>query len=229
MYHVEIVKKYENENSSLKGIAKLRLSDAFEISNIRILEGKNGLFVSFPSKNTGRTDEDGRPVYEEIIRPVSKEMREQMRTDILDAYHAHRSPSLKISVVPVFYERPSNIRAYATVTVDDMIQIHGIRLMENAKGKIFVSFPSYETQRDGDKNFVDLASCLNGTARKDLEGQVESAYLSQLVEEKRKEIAAAREAQKEPMTEQPNHGKESGADIGSQNTKPKPMPQRSGR
>ena len=50
------------------------------IRGARLVEGKNGPFVSFPQRQT----KDG---YQEVVFPVTKEMRELMNSTAVSAYH----------------------------------------------------------------------------------------------------------------------------------------------
>lgn len=221
MYNIEIVKTYDNEENSIKGIANLRVANAFEIKGIQIREGKNGLFVSYPSKATGRTNENGTPGYSEIIRPASNELRKKLSEDIMEAYHNYSRPSLVVSVSPVNYEN-SNIRAYATVTIDDIVQIQGVKLIEDAKGETFVSMPSYETSRNGEKVYVDHAVCLDRITYNELETQVKAAYLSKLAEDK-KTIENTQSAEKPAAKKSDKADLSKDAPSAEASAKPKPQ------
>lgn len=83
------VTPYHREGSNLKGFATVFLDDGFVINNISILEGKNKLFVSMPSYKTNQVDPaTQKPVYQEMIFPVSKVFRENLYDGILNEYEA---------------------------------------------------------------------------------------------------------------------------------------------
>lgn len=65
------VTPFEKENSSIRGLARIYLADCFAVSNISLIMGKNGLFVSMPSYKTNRFDENNRSVYRDICYPVT--------------------------------------------------------------------------------------------------------------------------------------------------------------
>ncbi len=56
------------------------MADSFFLTGMRVVEGKNGLFVSMPSKK------DPAGQYHDIFFPASREIRDQMQHAILAAY-----------------------------------------------------------------------------------------------------------------------------------------------
>lgn len=65
---------------SVKAIASANLDDCFAVKNIRVVEGKNGLFVSMPSYKGA----DGE--YHDICFPTTPELRKQLNSAVADAY-----------------------------------------------------------------------------------------------------------------------------------------------
>ena len=75
----EIKSAFQND-SKLKAVSNLVIEDCFVVKNVRVIEGKNGLFVSMPShKNT-----NGK--YSDICFPIISEVREQIEKEVLGAY-----------------------------------------------------------------------------------------------------------------------------------------------
>lgn len=68
------------EDGKLKAVSSLVIEDCFVVKNVRVIEGKNGLFVSMPS----RQNADGK--YSDICFPIVPEVREQIEKTVLDAY-----------------------------------------------------------------------------------------------------------------------------------------------
>lgn len=65
---------------SAKATASANLDDCFAVKNIRVVEGKNGLFVSMPSyKGT-----DGE--YHDLCFPTTPELRKQLNGAVAEAY-----------------------------------------------------------------------------------------------------------------------------------------------
>lgn len=80
------VSPYEREGSNIRGLARIYFGDSFIVNNISILQGKEGVFVSMPSYKTRQTDEYGKPVYQDVCYPVTKEFREKLYEEIIQTY-----------------------------------------------------------------------------------------------------------------------------------------------
>ena len=65
---------------NVKAIASANLDDCFAVKNIRVVEGKNGLFVSMPSYKGA----DGE--YHDLCFPTTSEFRKQLNSTVADAY-----------------------------------------------------------------------------------------------------------------------------------------------
>lgn len=65
----------------IRAYASATIDGCFGVRGIKIVEGgKDGLFVSMPSRKT----QDG---YRDICFPVTAEFRNELHTAVLDAYH----------------------------------------------------------------------------------------------------------------------------------------------
>ncbi|MFC1703552.1 septation protein SpoVG family protein [Candidatus Omnitrophota bacterium] len=67
-------------DSAMKAFADIIISDAILIKGLRVVEGKNGLFVSMP-KQQGKDSK-----WYDTIQPVTKEAREEISSIVLEAY-----------------------------------------------------------------------------------------------------------------------------------------------
>jgi stage V sporulation protein G len=65
----------------MKGIASVLLDDCFVIRDIRIIEGKEGLFIAMPS----RKNADGE--YHDIAHPINAETRKMFEDAIFEEYN----------------------------------------------------------------------------------------------------------------------------------------------
>ena len=70
------VRKENREDSKMKGIASVYIDDCFEIHDIRIIEGENGLFLQFPNRKTATGG------YRDVAHPTNQECR-KMFTDVI--------------------------------------------------------------------------------------------------------------------------------------------------
>ena len=84
------VTPFEREGSNIRGLARVFFEDSFVINNVTILQGKDKLFVAMPSYKTKQNDEQGKPVYQDVCYPVTKEFREKLYTEIIEAYEREK-------------------------------------------------------------------------------------------------------------------------------------------
>ena len=89
------VTPFEREGSNIRGLARIYFEDSFVVNNVNILLGKDSLFVAMPSYKTKQTDEQGKPVYQEVCYPVTKEFREKLYKEILSTYEREVSRQKK--------------------------------------------------------------------------------------------------------------------------------------
>ena len=69
-----------NEDSKLKAVASITIDECFVVHDIKLIDGKEGLFMSMPSRKTP----DGE--YKDIVHPINTETREAIRGAIMEAY-----------------------------------------------------------------------------------------------------------------------------------------------
>ena len=74
------VRLVAKDDSKLKAVASITIDECFVVHDIKIIEGKEGFFISMPSKKTP----DGE--YRDIVHPINTETREQVIAEILKAY-----------------------------------------------------------------------------------------------------------------------------------------------
>ena len=79
---------------------------------------------------------------------------------------------LDIRVYPLKDQPNNNTKAFASVTVEDLIAIKGIRVVEGSKGP-FVTMPQ---SRDNEGNYHDIAFPINSDLRKALNKAVLEEY-----------------------------------------------------
>ncbi|MGP1608532.1 MAG: septation regulator SpoVG [Clostridium sp.] len=72
------VKKVNEEK--VKAIVSISIDDSILIHDIKVIDGKNGIFISMPKKKTKTGD------YRDLVHPVSQEAREELYQKILEAY-----------------------------------------------------------------------------------------------------------------------------------------------
>ena len=75
------VRTTESEDSRMKGIASVIIDDCFIIHDIRIIEGKNGIFPAMPSRKTSAG------IYRDVVHPINQECRDMFNKAIMDEYN----------------------------------------------------------------------------------------------------------------------------------------------
>lgn len=76
--------KAETSIPTLKAIASITIDGCFVVQGIKIVEGKNGLFMSMPTRKTNNGE------YKDICFPITKEAREQISKEIMKEYNGNK-------------------------------------------------------------------------------------------------------------------------------------------
>ena len=94
-YSIKVNEVRAKEDSNIKGFATVVFGDSFKITNIAILENKDKeeLFVSMPSYKTTQVDEQGKPIYQDVCYPVTKDFREKLYNEIISEYEKAKDKS----------------------------------------------------------------------------------------------------------------------------------------
>lgn len=79
----KITQMVDYEGSNVKAVASITIADDFAFHGVKVIESKNGLFVSMPqSKYT----KDGKQKYSDVCHPISSEARAELNSVVLKAY-----------------------------------------------------------------------------------------------------------------------------------------------
>ena len=79
----------QNQEGSLKANASIILNDVFKVTGIRIgISQKGNVFVSMPDYKTGRLDDNGKDVYQDIAYPVTRQFRQELYDEIVKEFRA---------------------------------------------------------------------------------------------------------------------------------------------
>lgn len=79
----EVSRIFEDRSDMLKAATNIILEDDKDrivIKNVRIIEGKNGLFMSLPARRNVKNE------FKEICYPLSADLRKRMSDAVLTAY-----------------------------------------------------------------------------------------------------------------------------------------------
>jgi stage V sporulation protein G len=86
------IRKVSSEGK-LKAYVTVTFDQCFVIHNVKIIEGKTGVFIAMPSRKT-RTGE-----YKDVAHPITPEFRGRLQEKILGAYdngNVQDSPEVEI-------------------------------------------------------------------------------------------------------------------------------------
>ncbi len=86
------IRKVSSEGK-LKAYVTVTFDQCFVIHNVKIIEGKTGVFIAMPSRKT-RTGE-----YKDVAHPITPEFRGRLQDKILGAYdngNVQDSPDVEI-------------------------------------------------------------------------------------------------------------------------------------
>lgn len=66
----------------LKAYVTVTFDNCFVVHNVKIIEGKTGLFIAMPSRKTSAGE------YKDVAHPISPEFRNELQDKILAEYNA---------------------------------------------------------------------------------------------------------------------------------------------
>ena len=79
----------QNQDGCIKANASIILNDVFKVTGIRIgISQKGNVFVSMPDYKTGRLDDSGKDVYQDIANPVTRQFRQELYDEIVKEFNA---------------------------------------------------------------------------------------------------------------------------------------------
>ena len=188
------VNEVKSKEGNLKGFATVVFGDSFKITNIAILENseRGELFVSMPRYKSSERDENNGVVYKDVCNPITKEFREELYGNILEAFEKVKEqdkeqgeksegkiemPEFSVYVTP--YEREgSNIRGLARIYFEDSFIVNNINILQG-NDKVFVAMPSYKTKQVDEQNkpvYQDVCYPVTKEFREKLFGEILDTY-----------------------------------------------------
>jgi stage V sporulation protein G len=73
------IRKVSSEGK-LKAYVTVTFDDCFVVHNVKVIEGKTGVFIAMPSRKTKTGD------YKDVAHPINSEFRSELQQRILNAY-----------------------------------------------------------------------------------------------------------------------------------------------
>ncbi len=68
--------------SKMKAVVSITIDDEFVVHDIKVIDGKRGIFIAMPSRKGSDGD------YKDIAHPIRSEVRRKLQTQILDKCRA---------------------------------------------------------------------------------------------------------------------------------------------
>ena len=178
----------DEPKGNTKAFASIGVDDLIAIRGVRVVEGEKGPFVVMPQSK----DKDDN--YHDIAFPINSDLRKEFTKAVLEEYgrtaalapdqrgydapdmsaaNSKRSEDIRFDVRVFPLDDPrGNTKAFASVGVEDMVAIHGIRIVEGEKG-LFMTMPQ---SKDKDGDYHDIAFPLSGDLRKEISKAVLDEY-----------------------------------------------------
>ncbi|MCQ2551243.1 MAG: septation regulator SpoVG [Clostridia bacterium] len=69
-----------DSSEKMKAVASVTFDDIFVVHDIKVIEGKSGLFVAMPSKKVGDD------TFKDVAHPLASDFRNLLKDEILAAY-----------------------------------------------------------------------------------------------------------------------------------------------
>ena len=69
------------DEGNLKAFCSVILDDVFIVHSVKVIRGRDGLFVAMPSREVGNGE------YRDIAHPIDNDFRLQLEKAVLDRYH----------------------------------------------------------------------------------------------------------------------------------------------
>lgn len=97
----------------------------------------------------------------------------------------------------------SATKAYASITLDKMFAVHGLKVVEGQKG-LFVSMPNYSYQdRDGNTQYKDIFHGITRSAFEAVQKTVLNAYNNAVNQSQQTEIEIGEDDEAEELSDEP--------------------------
>ena len=156
-----------DQSNKVKAMASISIDGVVAINNLTLVEGKNGMFVGYPSKKTNdgeyqdhvefARDADGK------FTKNAVDLKEAIRNTLI---HMYKNDIRKIeapanaepvdhsvdAIVHLVRNEESKIKAMSTVQVGDILRINGVKVVEGAGDKAVEGVNGNVAEGAGDKD-----------------------------------------------------------------------------
>jgi len=178
----------DDPKGNTKAFASVAIEDMIAIRGIRVVEGEKGMFVTMPQSKDKENN------FHDIAFPLTGVIRKELSAAVLKEFEktARLAPEergydapdmsaanginvhdvkLDVRIYPLD-EPKGSTKAFASIGMDNIAAIRGIRVVEGEKG-MFVTMPQ---SKDNDGEYHDIAFPLNGDLRKEINKAIIKEY-----------------------------------------------------
>jgi len=178
----------DEPKGNTKAFASVAIDDMLAIRGVRVVDGEKGMFVVMPQSKDKENN------FHDIAFPLTGDLRKGISAAVLEEYdraaslapgeRGYEAPDmsaangvrpqdvrLDVRVYPLD-EPKGSTKAFASVGLDELAAIRGIRVVEGEKG-LFVTMPQ---SKDSEGEYHDIAFPLSGDLRKEISKAVLDEY-----------------------------------------------------
>lgn len=76
------IRQIDQDNNRMKAVVSVTFDNVFVVHDIKVIQGKENLFVAMPSRKSPDGD------FKDIAHPINQEMRDILTNAILNKYEA---------------------------------------------------------------------------------------------------------------------------------------------
>ena len=145
----------KEKNGATIAISNIEIGNQLKVRNVTVKEGKNGRFVSMPSYATGKVDEQGQTIYNEVFNPITAQGREKLFSAVLESLDTGKEITIKDDIerkgkditarmVPLNDGKAGAVGVGRLYINEDYV-VNNIVVRQSEKSGEFVTFPSYKT------------------------------------------------------------------------------------
>lgn len=81
-----------DKDGKMKAIVSITFDDAFVVHDIKVIEGKKGLFIAMPSRKAVDNE------FKDIAHPINPETRNHLQNEVLEKYYEALREEQSISI-----------------------------------------------------------------------------------------------------------------------------------
>lgn len=170
-------------DDSVMAIGALSLGE-ITVKNLMLMKNKDGeLFLQMPCRDTGRMGPNGAHVYEDIIHPTTRQMRDALNEAALESYENERPVTLKqntqgtMLIEASAFDAPyMNRVGKGQILINDEFVIKDIFINKGKNDGLYITLPNYKSKEshNGKPVYKEIV-----TMGSDLKKQVSRAMIDE--------------------------------------------------